>query len=497
LKKALSRAFGCRALGRQASGQRGLGAFGSAAALGLGALAGAALLILAAALFPRGAQEHGAGAQDSGAGAQGGAGAAAGAQAGGAHLGGARAGGSAAPAALERGASAPGICFDPAEALWEGIARAPEISARAAVLLDAATGTALFSKNPNEEIPPASLAKLVAMHIAQSAVAEGRASMEEPVPICAASWARSQPPHSSLMFLEPGQLVTLRELMIGLAVPSGNDASVAVALRFSPSVAEFSAKMTGEARRMGLERTRFAEPSGISAENMTTAAEFAAFSREYLRLHPGSLAEFHSVREFAFPQARNVSEARRASPGSIAQPNRNALLWTFPGADGLKTGFIPASGFNVALTAERRGTRFVAVILGSPTAQDRTRDGEALLSWAFENFRTERPPFPKLPTQRLWKGRQREIALMAKGCAFTVPADRAQGPGRALRSAVLLDAPLAAPLPALRPVGWHVLYDCLGELHRERLFTAGAHERGGLFRRLWDSALLFFLARGG
>jgi len=399
---------------------------------------------------------------------------------------------------FDRDASAPGLRFDAPALLAPRISEAPEISARAAVLLDAATGTVLFSKNPNEEIPPASLTKLVAMHIAQNEVAAGRACMDEIVPIGIESWAQNQPPHSSLMFLEPGQTVTLRELMLGLAVPSGNDASVAVAMRFSPSVDEFSAAMTREAERMGLTRTRFVEPSGISAQNMTTAAEFAAFSREYLRLHPQSLAEFHSVREFAFPLAHNAIPARRANPGTIAQEIRNTLLWTFPGVDGLKTGFIPASGFNVALTAERDDTRFIAVILGSPTAQDRARDGETLLSWAFDNFRTVHLAAPAIEDAPLWKGRERAVALLpdpAHPLEFTAPLDRVGDRNAPLWFATEIDAPLVAPLPARHPVGWLVFADNAGEVHRVRLLTAQTHEQGGFFRRLWDRVRLFFYMR--
>jgi len=394
-------------------------------------------------------------------------------------------------------AFAPGLNFDTPPLLVPHLAGAPEISARAAVLIDAATGTVLYSKKPGLEIPPASLTKVVAMHLVQNAVAEGRASMDEIVPIGLESWALNQPPFSSLMFLEPGQLVTLRELMLGLAVPSGNDASVAVALHFSPSVDEFSAAMTREVRRMGLTRTRFVEPSGISAENMTTAAEFTAFTREYLRLHPQSLAEFHSVREFAFPTAANVRPALRANPGTIVQEIRNTLLWTFPGVDGLKTGFIPASGFNVSLTAERDDTRFIAVILGSTTAQDRNRDGDLLLSWAFGNFRTVRPGMPYIEPVRLWKGRERHAILRtAESLEFTAPLDRLGDRSAPLWFSVETDAPLVAPLPAFHPVGWLVFADDVGEVHRVRLLTAREYRQGNIFRRMWGAIRLFFMRLG-
>ncbi|MDR0442462.1 MAG: serine hydrolase, partial [Treponema sp.] len=145
--------------------------------------------------------------------------------------------------------------FDTPALLAPFTAKAPEIISRAAVLIDAETGTVLFSKNHNEEIPPASLAKLMTMHLLMNEIEKGNASLNEIVSITEESWALRQPPRSSLMFIAPGQIVTLREIMLGLAVSSGNDAAVAAALRLSPTVADFAAMMTTEARRMGLSVT--------------------------------------------------------------------------------------------------------------------------------------------------------------------------------------------------------------------------------------------------
>ena len=373
------------------------------------------------------------------------------------------------------------------------IANAPEITSRAAVLIDAETGIVLFAQNPHEEIPPASLAKLMTMHIVKREVAAGNLSFDELIPIGIESWAQSQPRGSSLMFLAPGQIVTLREILLGLAVPSGNDAAVAAALRVAGSVQDFAYMMTLEARRMGLYRTRFVEPSGISEFNMTTAAEFTAFSREYIRLYPESLADFHSVQVFAFPAAHNVPPAQRDNPNTIVQHNRNTLLHLFPGVDGLRTGFINQSGFNIALTAERNHTRFIAVILGAPAgpngARIREQDGNNLLSWAFDNFKTVRPVIEHIEPARLWKGIDDTVQLkVVDSKNFTSPVDRSES----LWFYVDLPKPLVAPLPAGHPVGYMVLFDEFGEVNRIPVLTAHAHERGGFFRRIWHSILLLF-----
>ncbi|GBU27423.1 D-alanyl-D-alanine carboxypeptidase [Treponema sp. R8-4-B8] len=374
------------------------------------------------------------------------------------------------------------------------IETAPEIISRAAVLIDAHTGTVLYSKNPDEEIPPASLTKLMTMHLVMKEIEEGRASYNEIIPITVESWAQNQPYRSSLMFLEPGQIVTLREILLGLAVVSGNDAAVAAALRLAPTVNEFAGKMTTEARRMGLKVTRFVDSSGISEDNMTTAAEFASFCRQYLIMHPQSLADFHSVPEFSYPMAANVREKNRSNPRTITQENRNTLLKVFPGVDGFKTGFIEESGYNIALTAQRNNTRFILVILGAPNNRSgagiRDKDGISLLTWAFDNFKTVRPKDIKIDNAKLWKGRANTVELaFANPADFTSPITRANN----LQYATEVNKKLTAPLPAGSPAGYFIISDEQGELSRVQLVTAVEAKKGNIFKRIWHSFLLLFV----
>ena len=372
-------------------------------------------------------------------------------------------------------------------------ANAPEIGSRSAVLIDARTGALLFSKNPDEEIPPASLTKLMTLHLVMSEIEAGNASYDEIIPITVESWAQSQPPRSTLMFLAPGQIVTLREIMLGLSVSSGNDAAVALALRLAPTIADFARMMTEEARRMGLYVTGFVESSGISEDNVTTAAEFAYFCSQYIRLHPQSMRDFHSVRTFSYPMADNVSQAYRNNPRTITQDNRNNLLKTFPGVDGLKTGYIDESGYNIALTAQRDDTRFIVVILGAPAhpGGDRIRDadGTRLLSWAFENFKTVRPDSVLIENARLWKGRENTVELrLAQEADFTSPIYRAN----TMAYEIVVPDKLIAPLPAGYHAGYLVISDEYGELSRVPLETARHYERGNIFKRIWHSILLLF-----
>lgn len=378
-----------------------------------------------------------------------------------------------------------------------------EVRSKSAILLDASTGTVLFEKNADEPIPPASLTKLVTMHIAFQDIAMGKVQLDDIVPIPRAAWAINQSWGSSLMFLGPGQRVTLRELLLGLAVCSGNDAAVAIALYLSPSIQAFADRMNQEVQRLGLTHTHFVEPAGISEHNVTTAREFAAFCRFYITEHPEALFSFHSVREFAYPKAENVAEAYKDNPRTIVQTNRNLLLDTLEGVDGLKTGYIVESGYNIALTAKRGDTRFLAVLLGGPGrsslhgGQIRAEDGAKLIEWGFANYKTLHLAFNPLPQPRIWKGTVNKATLLISGAsasrqaneiAFTAEKQR----GIELQQKVELFEPLIAPIEAGSIVGQLIISDASGTLQKIPLTVEQTIPRGNLFKRLLDSVLLGF-----
>jgi D-alanyl-D-alanine carboxypeptidase (penicillin-binding protein 5/6) len=212
-----------------------------------------------------------------------------------------------------------------------------------------------------------------------------------------------------------------------------------------------------------------------------------------LLLHPWSLESFHTVPVFGYPSADNVPQAFRNNPRTIVQYNRNRLLRTFPGVDGLKTGYIDESGYNFALTAQRGETRFIAVILGAPPVPtgDRIRDadGERLLTWAFDNFKTVRPSGIQIEKARIWKGKADYVELELAGQTdFTSPIDRSDS----LWVETIFEGPLIAPFPAGFPAGHLIINDEQGEVNRVELLTAAAGEKGNIFKRLWHSIVLFF-----
>ena len=279
-----------------------------------------------------------------------------------------------------------------------------DVWARSAILIDVSNGNVLYEKNADAVIPPASMTKLFAMYVVEEEVAAGRLSYDQIIPLPPESWACNMPPHSSLMFLGKGQRVTLEELLLGLSICSGNDAAYALAYTVCGSMEEFVERMNQAAAELGLTHTHFVESSGYSEQNQTTAREMADFAAAYLLRFPSSLHRFHSVLDFTYPKAKNLAPGDKPAaqdfsqglPAKITMPitqeNTNPLLGKLEGCDGLKTGYIDESGYNLTLTAIRGETRFLSVTMGGPGSNakegqaGRLHDGTELMEWAFKNF---------------------------------------------------------------------------------------------------------------
>jgi D-alanyl-D-alanine carboxypeptidase (penicillin-binding protein 5/6) len=384
--------------------------------------------------------------------------------------------------------------------------------ARAAVLEDAASGKILFAYHPDLPLAPASLTKLVTLHLTYRQIAAGALGAGQLVAVPPeASW-RSQEAGSSLMFLEPGQRVTVSELMQGLAVSSGNDAASALACAVAGNIPSFVELMNREMRRLGHNALRFVDPSGLSAANTVTARDFAAFCRDYIRLHPDSLADLHARRSLTYPLPANLPAGPTADPPAgagpaasawpdpgappipIRQNNRNLLLWEYPGLDGLKTGYIEEAGYNIAATARRGDMRLIAVVLGVP-APDHARGGRrradaaaALLDYGFAGFATLRPDPPPLGAARVWKGRQRTVdPVPDRELVLTVPRDLLRAP---LTFETRLEGRLIAPVRTGQKVGELDVLAGDSLLERYTLLASRDVEAGGVFRRLWDGLRL-------
>ena len=241
------------------------------------------------------------------------------------------------------------------------------LNVRSAVLLDANTGGVLFAQNPDARIPPASLTKIMSMLVTFEAVRAGRASLGDQVRVSRHAARQG----GSRMGLRTGERVSLNRLLMGMAVSSGNDASMAVAERIGGSSRTFIRMMNRKAREIGMASSTFRTPNGLPAAGQyTTARDMARLGYVYLKNNPSALSQYHRIR---------VLRHR----GSVTT-NKNPLLGACPGADGLKTGWVSASGYNIISTVRRGNTRLIAVILGAESPGLRSHEIRRLIEAGFK-----------------------------------------------------------------------------------------------------------------
>jgi len=391
--------------------------------------------------------------------------------------------------------SATRLAAGPAETSPDRAREPFHLSARSAVLVDQATGRILYQRNADQPFVPASLAKLMSLHIVYQKLQDRTISRTDVVSLSANAWATHQAPGSTLMNLGPGQIVTVEELMKGMAVASGNDAATALAEYVAGSTTRFVALMNEESRFLGYTVTRFTDPSGVGEDNRVTAREFADFCRRYIEANPEALGELHSLREFEYPLKQNMPGGHLPPHDTRKQYNSNYLVWDDLGVDGLKTGHLDDENFTAAITAHRGDMRLIAVLLGVPGrsltdgARNRIADGLALLSYGFRNFSTVELDPPDLSPVRIWKGEERFLVIAP---SRPIRLTARQSELDRLTCSVVLDAPIVAPVIHGQEIGELVYSAGTEEVGRIPLVAASDVAAAGVLRRAWDSVVLGF-----
>lgn len=283
-------------------------------------------------------------------------------------------------------------------ALLPATPAASGLPARSAILVNLGTGRILYEKNADAAIPPASLTKIMTMYLALDAVQAQRLRLDTKIPVRSGAAAVG----GSSMHLRAGDRVPLVRLLAGMAVVSGNDAAMAVAARVGGDTRAFVRRMNGKARRLGLGRTTFKNPTGLPAPGQKTSArDMMLLCRAYLKAHPGAM-RFHGMRFFLHR--------------GMTMRNTNALLGTMDGVNGLKTGWTVASGYNLVVTATRGKTRLLAVVLGAASRERRDAAARKLLEAGFRH-----PDAPRKVQASMNLSRHRPAAS---------PARKGRGAGR-------------------------------------------------------------------
>ena len=363
------------------------------------------------------------------------------------------------------------------EALGNGppIPGAPKLQASGYLLVDATNGEVLVEYNADEPLPPASSTKMMTAYIAEREIAEGRASFDDKVPVSVKAWKTG----GSRMFIREGTEVRLEDLLRGIIIQSGNDASVAVAEYIAGSEDVFADVMNQTAAGMGMVNSQFKNSTGLPQEgHYTTAKDLGILAARTIK---------------DFPDTYTIYKEKNFTYNGIKQANRNNLLFRDPSVDGLKTGHTEEAGYCLVASAERDGYRLISVVMGAATEKAREQETTKLLQYGFRYFRGQTvfeadQPLPE-SSRKVWFGDAETVELAPTESLYvTLPL------GRESSIQATLDAPdsLDAPLAAGTVVG--TVKIMLGErvLAESPVAVAQAVPEGGLFKRLVDFVLRLF-----
>ncbi len=316
--------------------------------------------------------------------------------------------------------------------------------ARSAILLDADTGTIIYEKNSHDKLPPASITKIMTMLLTMEAIDEGQLQWTDKVRTSeyAASMGGSQ------IFLEPGEEMTVDEMLKGIAMASGNDASVAVAEKIAGSEEAFVKLMNEKAAELGMKDTHFVNCNGLPAENhYTSAHDIAVMSRELLK--------YDQITKYT---GAYQDYLRKDSEKPFWLVNTNKLVRFYTGADGLKTGYTSEAKFCLSATAKRDGLRAVAVVMGAPDTKTRNNEVSRMFDYAFSQYSMHSiyKPGEVLGIVKVQKGTVPEISIQADKDYSVLVKKGVKSPD--IRHEIQMDPNLKAPIAAGQVVGKLTVY---------------------------------------
>ncbi|TIS95906.1 D-alanyl-D-alanine carboxypeptidase family protein [Mesorhizobium sp.] len=348
-----------------------------------------------------------------------------------------------------------------------------ETKAAQAFMIDAETGTVLFSKDADKPMPPASLGKLMTMEVVFNAIKSGRVTLDDTFVVSENAWRTGGAPSgTSTMFAKLKSTIRLEDLIQGVTVQAANDGCIIIAEGFAGSEANFATEMTDRARQIGLAKSTFVNSTGLPAEGQqTTVRELALLALHIWREYP-DLYRYYGQKDFTW--------------NKITQRNRNPLLAMDIGADGLAVGMSEASGFGIVGSVSHNGARIIAAMSGLKSDRERAEEARKLLDWGVRAFqKTE--IFGKdevVGEAQVFGGAKSGVALKAKGPVdiFLPVANRDK-----LTAKIVYDGPVAAPVEEGQPVG--ALQVWIGDtLSQETpLFAAESVGVGSLPRRALDA----------
>lgn len=364
--------------------------------------------------------------------------------------------------------------------LWAGLAQAatpvpkePAVGAKGYLVEDFLSGQTIAEKNADEPLEPASITKLMTAYVVFQEIRGGTLSLEDKVRISEKAWRTP----GSRMFVEVNTQVSVADLLKGVIIQSGNDATVALAEQVAGTEEGFASLMNHHAKRLGMTRSHFVNSTGLpDKEHYTTARDIARIARAMIDEFP-EYYRWYSERKFTY--------------NDITQYNRNKLLWRDESVDGLKTGHTDSAGYCLVTSAERDGMRLISVVLGTKSEEARADASQALLNYGFRFFETHKlyDSGSKLTTARIWKGTTDSVDLGLNDTLYvTIP----RGEYDNLDAAMQLQDQIIAPVAQDQPLG-RVVVRLADRLVAEKdLVALQAVDEGSFWQRIVDEALLYF-----
>ncbi len=349
----------------------------------------------------------------------------------------------------------------------------PQLSAESYLLIDFVSGAVLAEKNPDQRMEPASLTKMMTAYIVAQELGRGNIRGSDPVIISDA--AQAMP--GSRMFVEAGTTATINELLSGLIIQSGNDASVALAEHIGASEQGFVDIMNRVAEKLGMNHTNYMNASGLPDDNhYTTASDLAIIARAIIRDFP-ELYAIYSELEYTY--------------NNITQKNRNSLLGRDASVDGMKTGHTNAAGYCLVASAKRDNMRLISIILGTNSDKTRIAESQRLLNYGFRFFRTEQiyAAGELVSEAQIWMGKQNSIPLgVAEDLYVTLPRDAFE----TLHSQIEVSDYIKAPARLGQELGRSVLTADSRVVGEVPLLALKKVEEGNILVRMKHSIMRFF-----
>ena len=352
------------------------------------------------------------------------------------------------------------------------IAPPPDLAVKAYLLKDFNSGHVISTKNSNMRIEPASLTKIMTAYLSFKALKNGHLSLTQTLPVSEFAWKVE----GSKMFIEPNMPVMVDELLHGMIIQSGNDASIALAEGIATTEMQFSEMMNKEAQRLGMKNTHYMNATGLpDPQHYTTAEDLAILATALIHDFPDQYQRLYSVKEYTY--------------NKITQPNRNRLLWLDPSVDGMKTGHTESAGYCLISSAKRDGVRRISILLGATTDAARAAESQKLLNYGFQYFDTKLVyrQGQAINQIKVWKGNENQVAMTVADDLFLTVA---KGDYVNVKVSTSTKQPLIAPIKKGQVVG-AVKFTLNGNVIQERnLVAAKSIETAGIFGRTWDSIKL-------